>query len=101
MTATDTTEADLEADLSDLLSVLWNDTQWVVDALCAQTDPELFHPDQGSHGSRAAKKVCAKCPVLQSCRDYALARPELTGIWGGLTDAERKTIRRRAREAAK
>lgn len=57
----------------------------------------FFHPD-GERGPRrrnrdnAAKAVCATCPVIQQCREHALAVQEPFGIWGGLTEEERTTI---------
>ncbi|MFD9905603.1 WhiB family transcriptional regulator [Streptomyces sp. NPDC059063] len=65
---------------------------WEADALCAQVDPDLWHPAVGAP-VRAAKRICAACPALADCRAYALARPGLTGIWGGLTTRERGRLR--------
>lgn len=72
---------------------------WMADALCAQTDPELFFPDKGG-SSTAAKAICARCPVAAECLDYALAddqssyvSPFYFGIWGGTTRTERQAIR--------
>ena len=45
---------------------------------------------------RPAKAVCTGCPVLEQCRTYALARPTLSGIWGGTSDRERQALRRAA-----
>lgn len=72
---------------------------WMADALCAQTDPELFFPEKGgSHA--AAKAICARCPVAAECLDYALAddqssyvSPFYFGIWGGTSPLERRQIR--------
>jgi len=70
--------------------------EWVSDALCAQTDPEVFYPQVG--GTVApAKRVCAACPVLAECRDYALTTGELDGVWGGLSETDRRRLRRQAR----
>jgi len=67
-------------------------TEWMSGGLCAQTDPEAFHPDR--HGSvEAAKAVCVSCPVIEQCRTYALERGERFGVWGGLSARERKTLR--------
>lgn len=60
--------------------------------LCNQTDPELFFGDRGSHA--AAKAVCACCPVLTECRDYGISHPELSGIWGGLSQNARRRLAR-------
>ncbi|WP_150462707.1 WhiB family transcriptional regulator [Nesterenkonia ebinurensis] len=69
---------------------------WQVDALCAQTDPEAFFPEKGG-STRDAKKVCGACTVKQECLDYALANDERFGIWGGLSERERRKLKRRAR----
>lgn len=66
---------------------------WQVDALCAQTDPEAFFPEKGG-STRDAKKVCAACPVRQECLDYAMANDERFGIWGGLSERERRRLRK-------
>ncbi|MDZ5076959.1 WhiB family transcriptional regulator [Nesterenkonia sp. HG001] len=68
---------------------------WQVDALCAQTDPEAFFPEKGG-STRDAKKVCGACHVQQECLDYALANDERFGIWGGLSERERRKLRKRA-----
>lgn len=65
---------------------------WMADALCAQTDPEVFFPELGG-SAREAKKVCAQCPVLARCRSYALEHQE-KGIWGGTSDRDRALLRR-------
>ena len=71
--------------------------EWTRDALCAQTDPEAFFPEVGG-STRRATSVCAACPVLAECRDYALdASGELDGVWGGLSANERRRLRRQAR----
>ena len=70
--------------------------EWVSGALCAQTDPEVFYPQVGGT-VRPAKNVCRSCPVLAECRDYALTTGELDGVWGGLSENERRRLRRQAR----
>ncbi len=69
---------------------------WVSAALCAQTDPEAFFPEKGGN-PEPARRICAQCPVLAECRDYALATGEDHGIWGGLSTNQRRRIRARAR----
>ena len=66
---------------------------WQVDALCAQTDPEAFFPEKGG-STRDAKRVCAACLVRQDCLDYAMDNDERFGIWGGLSEQERRRLRR-------
>jgi WhiB family redox-sensing transcriptional regulator len=68
---------------------------WQVDALCAQTDPEAFFPEKGG-STRDAKKVCGACTVRAQCLEYALANDERFGIWGGLSERERRRLRKRA-----
>lgn len=72
---------------------------WTVDALCAQTDPEVFFPEK-SGTTKPAKRICDGCPVRQQCLDYALDNEEPFGIWGGLSVRERRALIRARREAA-
>jgi WhiB family redox-sensing transcriptional regulator len=68
---------------------------WQEEALCAQTDPEAFFPEKGG-STREAKKVCVGCEVRAECLEYALANDERFGIWGGLSERERRRLKRRA-----
>ena len=68
---------------------------WQDDALCAQTDPEAFFPEKGG-STREAKKICLGCGVKQECLDHALRNDERFGIWGGLSERERRRLRREA-----
>ncbi|MGA4669474.1 WhiB family transcriptional regulator [Propionibacteriaceae bacterium Y1923] len=68
---------------------------WQEQALCAQTDPEAFFPEKGG-STREAKKVCETCTVKRECLEYALANDERFGIWGGLSERERRRLRKRA-----
>ncbi|WP_076696620.1 WhiB family transcriptional regulator [Tersicoccus sp. Bi-70] len=68
---------------------------WQADALCAQTDPEAFFPEKGG-STRDAKKVCGACTVRSQCLQYALENDERFGIWGGMSERERRRLRRRA-----
>ena len=73
--------------------------RWVARAACRGSDTGLFFPDRYSRESAgAAKAVCARCPVLRPCRAWAMAHPGERGIWGGLTEAERRAARRRGHE---
>jgi WhiB family redox-sensing transcriptional regulator len=67
---------------------------WTGDALCAQTDPDSFFPEQGG-STREAKAVCRSCPVQVECLDYALANEERFGIWGGVSERDRRKLHRR------
>jgi WhiB family redox-sensing transcriptional regulator len=68
---------------------------WQERSLCAQTDPEAFFPEKGG-STREAKKVCVGCEVRQQCLEYALANDERFGIWGGLSERERRKLKKRA-----
>ncbi|KDE98594.1 hypothetical protein Y900_006475 [Mycolicibacterium aromaticivorans JS19b1 = JCM 16368] len=67
--------------------------QWQERALCAQTDPEAFFPEKGG-STREAKRICLGCEVRESCLEYALANDERFGIWGGLSERERRRLKR-------
>jgi WhiB family redox-sensing transcriptional regulator len=68
---------------------------WQDRALCAQTDPEAFFPEKGG-STREAKMVCRGCDVRVECLEYALAHDERFGIWGGLSERERRRMKREA-----
>ena len=68
---------------------------WQERSLCAQTDPEAFFPEKGG-STRDAKKICTSCEVRSECLEYALSNDERFGIWGGLSERERRKLRRRA-----
>jgi WhiB family transcriptional regulator, redox-sensing transcriptional regulator len=65
---------------------------WRLDALCAETDPEAFFPEKGG-STREAKRVCTGCDVRAECLEFALANDERFGIWGGLSERERRRLR--------
>ena len=71
---------------------------WMAHGACATTTiPDAWHPDTSEPTgpeARHALKICAGCPVRTECRDYALARPWLTGIWGATTHQQRHQHRR-------
>lgn len=71
------------------------DLGWQERALCAQTDPEAFFPEKGG-STREAKKVCRACEVQAECLEYALEHDERFGIWGGMSERERRRIKRQA-----
>ena len=74
--------------------------EWLNGALCVQVDPELFFPEQGS-SSTEAKRICQRCDVRAECLAWALAQPErVAGVWGGLTESERREPRRQFGRAA-
>ena len=83
------------AGYDDLLEPGEGELLWQERALCAQTDPEAFFPEKGG-STREAKKVCLTCDVRAECLDYALANDERFGIWGGLSERERRKLKKRA-----
>lgn len=71
--------------------------EWQDDALCAEIGLELFFPEKGeSWHMRHAKKVCADCPVRAECLQYALDNHERFGVWGGLSERQRRLLERAA-----
>ena len=76
---------------------------WRYRALCRDEDPELFFP-VGTDGPALAqvaeaKSVCMRCPVVESCLEYALGAGQDAGVWGGLAEDERRALRRRQARA--
>lgn len=68
--------------------------EWQEQALCAQTDPEAFFPEKGG-STREAKRICRACGVRDECLEYALEHDERFGIWGGLSERERRRLKKR------
>ena len=66
---------------------------WQDKANCLGVDPDLFFPERGA-STREAKEVCRGCVVREACLEYALANGEKFGIWGGMSERERRRIRR-------
>jgi WhiB family redox-sensing transcriptional regulator len=82
------------------------DMQWLNESRCLTEDPELFFP-VGNTGPAVdqidqAKAVCRECNVATQCLEYAIKENQDTGVWGGLSEDERKSLKRkyaRARRA--
>ena len=72
-----------------------DELSWQERALCAQTDPESFFPEKGG-ATRDATRVCMTCEVRAECLEYALRHDERFGIWGGLSERERRKLKKRA-----
>ncbi|MDO5671528.1 MAG: WhiB family transcriptional regulator [Actinomycetaceae bacterium] len=85
-------------DISRLPGPVFDLWDWQSQGLCRGTDTDqFFHPDGERGGTRrrraaAAKAICAECPVISQCREYALKTREPYGIWGGLSEEERAAI---------
>lgn len=78
----------------DLIILDWREL-----AACAGHDPDLFFP-AGETGPaaeqiRMAKNICAGCDVAEECLSYAIETNQVSGVWGGLTEDERRPVRRR------
>jgi WhiB family redox-sensing transcriptional regulator len=73
---------------------------WRFKAACRAVDPELFFPIGNSGPALVqmaeAKAVCRVCPVLQQCRQWALGSSQDAGVWGGLSEEERRAMKRHA-----
>ncbi|MEY3362630.1 MAG: hypothetical protein RLZZ538_173 [Actinomycetota bacterium] len=77
-----------------------DDRAWQDQANCLGVDPDLFFPERGA-STREAKEVCRGCEVRQQCLEYALANGEKFGIWGGLSERERRRLRRQRAQASR
>lgn len=68
---------------------------WYGDAACPSTDPEAFYPEKGG-STQPDKAVCLSCSVRSKCLAYALERNEAHGVWGGLSEKQRRQLKRAA-----
>lgn len=75
------------------------DKSWQNLANCLGVDPDLFFAERGA-STREAKEVCRGCVVRDECLEYALVNREDFGIWGGMSEKQRKRIRRQRRIGA-
>lgn len=74
------------------------DRSWQEFSNCLGANPDLFFPERGA-STREAKEVCRNCVVQNDCLEYALANSEKFGIWGGMSERERRRIRRQRNKA--
>ena len=76
---------------------------WRSQAACLTVDPELFFPVGNTGPAIAqiaeAKKVCARCEVIDTCLKWALENGQDAGVWGGMSEDERRSLKRRAARA--
>ena len=70
----------------------WSRRWPVAQPLCAQTDPELFFSSD-EDDLAAAKKICGRCPIRQACLQLALDSGDDCGVWGGMSEQERRSLR--------
>ena len=72
---------------------------WRHRAACRDVDPEIFFPIGNSGPAvlqiEEAKQVCRRCPVMESCLEWALTSNQDSGVWGGMSEDERRVARRR------
>lgn len=68
---------------------------WFTEAKCLNADPDVFFPEKGG-STREAKRICGECPVRAECLEYALESDERFGIWGGMSERERRKLKRLA-----
>jgi WhiB family redox-sensing transcriptional regulator len=74
------------------------ETDWMAKGKCRDASPATFFPSDGI-GVQEAQRVCAECPVSETCLEYALAHRIDHGVWGGRSERERRRILRRRRTA--
>ena len=83
-----------------LLDVLGSkELAWQDLANCRGADPDLFFPERGA-STRTAKSICRECSVQAECIEFAIVSSEKFGIWGGMSERERRKIRRQRAIAA-
>jgi hypothetical protein len=92
----DTGESEREAHLREMKEHLSASLRtyalpWMRDATCAQVDPDAWFPEKGE-STADAKQVCQGCPVRRVCLEYALEGKERFGVWGGLSERERRKL---------
>jgi WhiB family transcriptional regulator, redox-sensing transcriptional regulator len=80
-----------------------NRAGWWSRAACATADPELFFPISSSGPAlrqvMRAKAICARCDIQPECLRYALGAGSIQGVWGGMTEEERRRLLRRQRRS--
>lgn len=74
--------------------------EWQDDALCAETEPEAFNPEVGE-SIKNAKIICNLCKVTEMCLRYALETGQQSGVWGGLSEHERRKLKRRSNQLSR
>jgi WhiB family redox-sensing transcriptional regulator len=88
-----------QPDVIDFDSPEYKQGRWILKAICVDEDPELFFPI-GNTGPallqiQEAKQVCRKCPVRDACLQWALEKGYEHGVWGGMSEDERRALKRR------
>lgn len=75
------------------------DLSWQDNANCRGANADLFFPERGA-STRTAKAICRECQVRVECLEFAVSTGEKFGIWGGMSERERRRIRRDRQIAA-
>lgn len=74
---------------------------WRAKGSCRGSDPSVFYPSPDDETlAHQAKMICGVCPVRRPCLEYALVSREKHGVWGGMTERERRRILRQRRKTA-
>lgn len=71
-------------------------TAWMAEGNCRLHPPATFFPSDGV-GVDRARKICASCPVIGTCLEFALDERIDHGVWGGCSERERRRILKRRR----
>lgn len=87
-------------DLIEALQAEGVDMAWQDFANCRGADPDLFFPERGA-STRTAKQICRECGVMDACLEFAIVSSEKFGIWGAMSERERRKIRRERQIAAR
>lgn len=77
-----------------------DDLSWQDQSSCRGADADLFFPERGA-STRKAKAICNACDVQAECLEFAIQQSEKFGIWGGLSERERRKIRKERAVAAR
>lgn len=75
------------------LTLRYTPMPWADRAACQNAAPEAFFPEK-SEPAEPGKRVCSRCPVVEECLEYALSNDMWYGTWGGLSEHERRRLRR-------
>ena len=76
---------------------------WYEAAVCAEIGGDFWYPEKGGDCGKDAKKICATCPVASQCLEWALDNGERFGVWGGMSEKDRRKLgsKRRCRNCDK
>ena len=80
-------------DLSIVEDLIGGMPSWTEEANCKGADADLFFPERGA-STRTAKEICRACTVQDESLEYAVENSEKFGIWGGLSERERRRVKR-------